>query len=372
MTSRKGFRDRLKVRRGARGASSESAESQRRAIEMVRAEAHDRAGGEGRGGRRRRRRKRPATLGARLRRAGAQLDELWLWMRGWALENRRRVRVLWRKLSPRLAPVTARVRRAGAAAGRGAAAAVRPVEAAGRTVLAPVAPYVSAGLFAVLRGVAAVPRALLDAFLWAYGKLVAALSAAWRWAEREVTLARAFATIGAVGAIALGVSQFVDYRGIAVGADQYAGEVGAVADVPRVEVKTAGEAHAYLLLPLAVAALALVWLTLRGRPRLGWALATVGAIGLIVTLAVDLPKGLDAGALGDAYAGTEAQLLAGFWIQLIASTALLVSGIALSRVVSPRGEATTGGRRETVARPGEGSRKRRPRPARPFGSGAGA
>ena len=369
MTSRKGFRDRLKVRRRGRGASSESDETQRRAIEMVRAEAHGRAEGEGR---RRRRRERPATLGARFRRAGAQLDELWLWMKGWALENRRRLRVLWRKLSPRLAPVTARVRRAGAAAGRGAAAAVRPVEAAGRTVLAPVAPYVSAGLFAVLRGVAAVPRALLDAFLWAYGKLVAALTAAWRWAEREVTPARTFAVVGGAAAIALGVSQFVDYRGIAVGADQYAGEVGTVADVPRVEVKTAGEAHAYVLVPLALAALVLVWLTLRGRPRLGWALAAIGGIGLVVTLAIDMPKGLDAGTLGDAYAGTEAQLLAGFWAQLIASAALAVSGIALSRTVRPRGEAAAGDRRGAAARPGGGSGKRRARSARPFGSGAGA
>ena len=54
-------------------------------------------------------------------------------------------------------------------------------------------------------------------------------------------------------AACLVVSQFVDYRGVEIGQPGYAG-LPAVAAPPTVDVKTAGQAHSYLLVPLALLA----------------------------------------------------------------------------------------------------------------------
>ena len=68
-----------------------------------------------------------------------------------------------------------------------------------------------------------------------------------------MTPRRAVAATIVAAAGALVVSQFIDYRGVEIGGAAYAGLPDA-AQPPAVAVKTAGEAHAYLLVPLAALA----------------------------------------------------------------------------------------------------------------------
>jgi hypothetical protein len=241
----------------------------------------------------------------------------------------------------RLRPLGAGARRAA----QGLLPLLRPVERG----LAAIAPAVvgalwlavSAPLSLLVAGVGAIESASARTADFA-GTLSA--GAAHR-ASAVVTPVRAVAFACAAAAVALGVAQFTDYSGVAVGAPGYEGEVGTVARAPQTALETAGSAHFYLLLPLAAAALVLTRLTARGRWRLGRAIAAVGLAGIVVTLAVDLPQGLDAGRAGDAYLGTDARLIEGFWAQLAASVALVGLGPLLGAYVRrAAGGAPAGGR----------------------------
>jgi hypothetical protein len=149
--------------------------------------------------------------------------------------------------------------------------------------------------------------------------------------ERAVTPARALAFVVIAVAGLLAASQFADYRGVAVSAPQYAGEVGTIADAPLTDLETTGSAHLYLGVPLALAVIVLAILALRGRPRLGLLIGAIGLAGIATTLLIDLPQGLDAGRAGISYEGSEARLAEGFWAQLSACAALLVCGPLLGR-----------------------------------------
>jgi hypothetical protein len=139
---------------------------------------------------------------------------------------------------------------------------------------------------------------------------------------------QAAAVLAAVGALALAVSQFMDYRSVAVGAPDYSGVEG-VAPAPQVERDAAGSAHAWLLLPVAlVAVVALRAALVRRRPGPAWLAAGLGAASAVVVLAVDLPSGLDEGAAAGLYQGVRASLAYGFWVELLAAPAL-AAGAAL-------------------------------------------
>lgn len=360
--SRKRFRDRLRRRKSSGKPSENRFERQ---TQLVRADARGKAGRDRSGSRR-----------ERVRRYRGRLEELAAWSKASLLEMRRRARRGSRALRRRAAPHAARAGKRLAPVLGAAAAVLRPVAAAIHAVLAPIAPYVSRGLFFLLRGVGVLVAGLLDltlrAWAWTSARVRAILTAIAGFASREVTAVRTFAVLAAAAAIALAASQFIDYRGVAVGGEQYEGEVQAIAPVPMVDVKTTGEAHAYALLPLAVIALLLVPLTLRGRWRLGGAIALIGGIGVIVALSIDAPKGLDVGRLGDAYEGTDARLLEGFWTELIASAVLIAAGLALSRAVRAAGERPTGGRDRPRHAVGAGESQSTTAPGSAFGSGAGA
>jgi hypothetical protein len=128
--------------------------------------------------------------------------------------------------------------------------------------------------------------------------------------------------------VALVVSQFIDYRGVEIGGAAYAG-LPDVAQPPMEGVKTAGEAHSYLLVPLAVLAAGLGVLagTSRARPRLGLLIAALGLLALAVILLVDLPAGLDAGKLTSRFAAAEAVLDDGFDAELAAAAGLASAGV---------------------------------------------
>lgn len=181
-----------------------------------------------------------------------------------------------------------------------------------------------------------------------------------RWAKAlaaELRTERVLAALAVFACVALAGSQFVHYSALEVGAQNYGGQIGRVAPTPIADPEDAGSAHAYALIPVAVIALALVALTLRGRWRFGRLVALCGAIGIAVTLLIDLPSGLDGGRAGIAYADSDARLTEGFYAQLSASAVLLLSGALLGGAVRRVRPATRPNRRGRRAR-------RRERPAR--------
>jgi hypothetical protein len=132
--------------------------------------------------------------------------------------------------------------------------------------------------------------------------------------------------IFAIGGCLL-ASQFIDYRGVEIGQPGYAG-LPEAATPPTVSVKTAGQAHAYLLVPLGgLAALLGLPCARRERRSLGLAVAALGLAALAVILLVDLPNGLDAAADSSRFAGATAVLDDGFYGELAAAAGLVLVGL---------------------------------------------
>jgi hypothetical protein len=148
------------------------------------------------------------------------------------------------------------------------------------------------------------------------------------WLSGVLTPQRMAALVIVAAAVALVVSQFIDYRGVEVGGSQYAG-LPDVARPPAVDVKTAGEAHSYLLVPLAAVAMlvGLMAARKRARARLGLVVALLGLVALAVILLVDRPAGLDAGDQASRFAGASAVLDSGFYAELAAAGGMAVAGV---------------------------------------------
>ncbi len=131
-------------------------------------------------------------------------------------------------------------------------------------------------------------------------------------------------------------SQFVDYRGVEIGQPGYAGLPGA--SPPLEGVEAAGAAHAYLLVPVGLLAIALALVAaVSGRNRLGRIVFLLGLIGLAVALLVDRPAGLDTGSLATRFAGATAVLQDGFYAEVAASAGLMLGGFLL--ILAPRAAA---------------------------------
>ena len=126
-------------------------------------------------------------------------------------------------------------------------------------------------------------RALRSAWAWLWprlrpllGLLFGAIALLERWVRRAcgllvrvatalsavITPGRAAAALLIAAGACLVASQFIDYRAVEIGQPGYAG-LGGVATVPTVEARTAGAAHAYLLVPVGVLAMVLGALALR-------------------------------------------------------------------------------------------------------------
>jgi len=149
-------------------------------------------------------------------------------------------------------------------------------------------------------------------------------------ASAVVTPERAICAVVVAAAACLVASQFVDYRGVQIGQPGYEG-LPAVADAPTEAVRTAGAAHAYLLVPLAIAAAVLSALELRPRRRrLGRVVFGLGLLSIAVILLVDLPAGLDAGSQASRFAGATAVLDNGFYAELAASAVIALGGLLLA------------------------------------------
>ena len=151
-----------------------------------------------------------------------------------------------------------------------------------------------------------------------------------RYAERVVTPRRTVAFVVVAAAVALAASQFVDYRGVRIGAPQYAG-VEAVAPAPQTDRATTGSVHSYAMVPVAAVIIVAALLALRGRWRVARVIPILAALAIAVTLLLDARKGLDEGEAAVAYQGAQAVLIEGFWLQLAAAFVLVVTGILLVR-----------------------------------------
>jgi hypothetical protein len=146
-------------------------------------------------------------------------------------------------------------------------------------------------------------------------------------ASRVLTPQRVLGAVVLAAGLLLVASQFIDYRGVEIGQPGYA-NLGGVASPPTVDVRVAGEAHAYLLVPIGLLAAVLGALgAMRSRPRLGLLAAALGLASVAVILLVDLPAGLDTGAQSSRFAGTTAVLDDGFYAELAAAGGLVLCGL---------------------------------------------
>jgi hypothetical protein len=142
-----------------------------------------------------------------------------------------------------------------------------------------------------------------------------------------VTPTRGAASVLIAAGACLVASQFIDYRAVEIGQPGYAG-LPQVARAPTVGVRTAGAAHAYLLVPLGFAAVLLGALALvREWRRLGLLVALLGAAAIAVVLLVDLPAGLDVGSQSSRFAGATAVLEDGFFAELAAAGGMVLAGL---------------------------------------------
>jgi hypothetical protein len=132
-------------------------------------------------------------------------------------------------------------------------------------------------------------------------------------------------------------TQFVDYRAVEVGQPGYAGLQAASA--PTVGGETAGQAHAYLLVPVAVVAAILALAALRNERRrgLGRIIFALGLLSLAVILLVDLPAGRDVGVEASRFSGARAVLYDAFYAQIAAAAGLMLGGALL--VAAPKAAA---------------------------------
>jgi hypothetical protein len=236
-----------------------------------------------------------------------------------------------RRVGTTLGRTTRRLDRAG---NRALERAHPPLRRAGRAA-APVGRRARAAALPVLAVLARLGRLALAWFLRAVALCERAVRACGRALVRGATSAsgvltprRAAALVIVAAGAALVVSQFIDYRGVEIGGSQYAG-LPDVAQPPAVDVKTAGEAHSYLLIPLAAVAMAIGVLAARrrARGRLGLIVTGLGLVALAVILLVDLPAGLDAGAQTSRFAGASAVLDKGFYAELAAAGGMAIAGL---------------------------------------------
>ena len=106
---------------------------------------------------------------------------------------------------------------------------------------------------------------------------------------------------------------------------------------------TGGENHGYALLVIAVVALAMTGLALRGARPPALALAALGVVALAIALLVDLPDTRASGDLPEslAYEQARARARAGLWLELPGGALLVVAGglLASSRRDGVRADA---------------------------------
>jgi hypothetical protein len=200
------------------------------------------------------------------------------------------------------------------------------------------------------------------------------------WGRRTATRAgavltpqRAICLVIVAAAACLIAAQFVAYRAVEIGQAGYVGLPAASA--PTVAAETAGQAHAYLLIPVALLAAVLAFAALRNERRrgVGRIVFALGTLSLAVILLIDLPAGLDVGAEASRFSAAKAVLDDGFYAQIAAAVGLMLGGTLL--VAAPKAAARYHARpcrtrTNLFARAASGLRRRRRRRASSRGKGA--
>lgn len=154
--------------------------------------------------------------------------------------------------------------------------------------------------------------------------------------DRVVTPRRALLAAALLGTLLLIASQFTEFRATEIGQPGYQG-IEDVITAPRVDVRTPLDTHSILLLAAAAVAVAgLVGSIRTGRRPFGLALLLAGTLTVVVSLAIDLPAGLDLGDAALGYSGVAAVLLSGFWMQLAAGVVLAWTGLLLPGIPGGR------------------------------------
>jgi len=194
-------------------------------------------------------------------------------------------------------------------------------------------------------------------------------------ASALLTPARGIALLILASAICLVVSQFVTYGSVEIGQPAYAGLTSASA--PTVAGETAGAAHSYILVPLALIAALVATMMLRSERR-GLARIVIGLSLLCIALIliVDLPAGTDVGAQSSRFSGATAVLQGGFYAELAAAAGLLIGGLLYyarpCRIPINLSGRAASARRRRRRRRDSSPRKAARRPSRPRSGAASA
>jgi hypothetical protein len=152
-----------------------------------------------------------------------------------------------------------------------------------------------------------------------------------RAGSRLLTPTRALAIVVAGAAVLLALSQYADYRTVAIGNDAYSG-VQSLAPAPETGRLPTGDAHSYVFVPVAIACLLLLAVATIGRRWRACRLITLAGIAaVLVALIVDRPAGLDPGDAAIAFQGVHATLIGGFYAQIAAGILLIGSSTLLAR-----------------------------------------
>ena len=176
-----------------------------------------------------------------------------------------------------------------------------------------------------------------------------AAAAALAFGERIVTPARGLAVVAVATTVAMGASQFADYRAVEVGAPEYTG-VEQVAAAPQVDEETARSAHGISVFALAVVSLFVTAFAVGRNWRLARLLLFLGAAVVLISLIVDAPEGLKEGSAAVTYEGAKATLLGGFWVELFSAVALMLVGPLLAVNLRADRDASRVASQETAER----------------------
>ena len=130
-----------------------------------------------------------------------------------------------------------------------------------------------------------------------------------------------------VGAALLVVAEFVDlYHVVSPDGQLVAGTKA---------TQTGGEHHSYALLVIGLAALgATLAARWAAQPLLAAAVGALGLIALLIVLIGDLPDVTSSGLTNGPLEEAEANPAIGFWLELAGALVVLVSGLALARLLA--------------------------------------
>jgi hypothetical protein len=190
-----------------------------------------------------------------------------------------------------------------------------------------------------------------------------------------LTPARGICVLILASAACLIVAQFVTYSSVEIGQPAYAGLTSATP--PTVAAESAGAAHSYVLIPLALlAAIAAAMMLRTERRGLARIVVCLGLLCIALILIVDLPAGTDVGAQSSRFSGATAVLESGFYAELAAAAGLLLGGLLYyarpCRIrINLSGRAASA-RRRRRRRPDSSPRKAARRPSRPRSGEASA